>query len=196
MAGAGAGASPGADPAASGWKVWFRAKAQSSFDALTTIDYEREEVGKTARQIRDMRRAKLRGYFAICMLGLGTMHWGGAQKVLDHMNKGEGNKELVNICVRFLTFSFNCSLLGLTAVPSGGKSCKLFILHECFAVQFALVLCCSGSTDFACCWQDYHIIYAPPFVPDKLDLVQVCFWKLVSQGPFLLWKPKEHASTN
>lgn len=62
-----------------------------------------------------MRRAKLRGYFAICMLGLGTMHWGGAQKVLDHMNKGEGNKELVNICVRFLTFSFNCSLLGLTA---------------------------------------------------------------------------------
>jgi hypothetical protein len=101
--------SPNSYLAFSMFSAWLRTKAQSSFDSRITKDYEREEVGKTPKQIKDSRRGKLRGYVAICMLGLGTMHWGGAEKVLEHMNQGTGDKELANICGTYLI----CSCINL-----------------------------------------------------------------------------------
>ncbi|CAL4981976.1 unnamed protein product [Urochloa decumbens] len=106
----------GADPAASGWKGWLAGKAQSWFNHLTTKEYESNEDCKTPKQIKDRARARLQGYAAMCLVGLGTMHWGGAAKVLEHMaGMSQANKEWTNTCVRFLTISFICSLLGLAA---------------------------------------------------------------------------------
>ncbi|TVU26243.1 hypothetical protein EJB05_28780, partial [Eragrostis curvula] len=75
-----------------------------------TKEYERIGQDNTIEKVKDVQMRKLKGYLALCMFGLGSIHWGGGEKVIEHLGK-----DFADQCIRFLTVLYFLGLVGATA---------------------------------------------------------------------------------